>query len=198
MQSAIIGRILPPPPPSAPRPLVRGIAWLWCAASAIPVLVLAHANSASLGLAIIATLFLLAKFAGAWCLMVRWRDRDVKRRAKRSEVEFIFCADAADVETLLPEHFGSATAANGLLALGNLHTLGTDLTQGTVAFSRDRDEPWPHNAPQVHGAAAFWNCPPLAGQARLWYLYDGTRWHVKDGRHALDSWDARRSPWREL
>jgi hypothetical protein len=193
MASAIIARVqaASPRPPAPPVRQARV-----CMASVLPV-ELVEVSLAAAGRAAIATLLASLIMVAAWFSASWWR-RYKLRSARPALVQAIFCADGHNLDEVLPRYYRAAPVIDGLFELGNLHVLGPSLTEGTVAFSRDRDEPWQYNEPQTYPASLFEKCPPLIGQARVWYLHDGERWWVKDGRGCQDSWKARRTPWREL
>lgn len=196
MSSAIIARVAAAAPPPLPPLHRRKIVWLRLA-SLIVALALSCAEPGLTG-GTTAALSALVGWAVVSILAVQWSRRVALRRPRSTVVQSIFCADGAGLESLLPQRYGAHADIDGLFALGNLHVVGPSLVDGTVAFSRDRDEPWQYNEPQEYEAEAFRKCPPLLGQARVWYFHDGKRWLVKDGRKCQDSWAARRTPWREL
>lgn len=196
MSSALIARLVPRDP-LPPPPLYRRMDLWLTAFSIVPVIALGSLtwdSPAQIIAAVLSAVAVILCFVSA----LRWRRADLHRRHRAPLVQALFCADDSEVERTLPYYWKTDEQLDALFGLGNLQSLGAGTNHGTIAFTRDRDEPWTLNQPQTYSAGLFRSHPPLIGQARVWFLHDGFHWLIKDGRNSVDSWEARRVPWRLL
>lgn len=109
-----------------------------------------------------------------WAL-IGYRERDGK----------VFSMVVTDVDPLdlgrtLSEFYPDEKKARGLVWLGDCVSVGKSLEE-TVAFHRDKGDPWEDCSPTRHTTAEFWNYPNCSEGCTAFLFSDG-KWSFKRRR----------------